>query len=245
MPDIYISDNKKKPEVKKASESTSTPKEGKVVNKKKSKKYITETGKLLNSKKSRHKLVGHTHNPLSAFFYLPEKVNFETREKKEKVVLLLRRHFVTNIKWIFLSIVMLFAPLILVIFPLITFLPGNYQFIVVLIWYLITIAYILESFLNWFFNVNIVTDERIVDIDFHNLIYKEVSDAKIERIQDVTYKMGGVLRTVFNYGDVFIQTAAEVPSFEFLGIPKPDQVAKVLQDLMMEEEQEKIEGRVR
>ena len=52
------------------------------------------------------------------------------------------------------------------------------------------------------FNVYIVTDERIIDIDFYNLIYKEVSDANIDKIQDVTYKMGGVVRTLFNYGDV-------------------------------------------
>ena len=57
--------------------------------------------------------------------------------------------------------------------------------------------------------------------------------------------MGGVIRTVFNYGDVYIQTAAEVPAFEFLAVPKPDRVAGILQELRMEEEQEKLEGRVR
>jgi hypothetical protein len=57
--------------------------------------------------------------------------------------------------------------------------------------------------------------------------------------------MGGVVRTIFNYGDVLIQTASEVPNFEFLAVPKPDQVVKVLQDLRIEEQQEAIEGRVR
>ena len=106
-------------------------------------------------------------------------------------------------------------------------------------------AYILESFLTWFFNVYIVTDERIIDIDFYNLIYKEVSDANIDKIQDVTYKMGGVIRTLFNYGDVLIQTASEVPNFDFLAVPKPDMIARVLQDLRMEEQQELVEGRIR
>ena len=57
--------------------------------------------------------------------------------------------------------------------------------------------------------------------------------------------MGGVIRTIFNYGDVYIQTAAEVPTFQFLAVPKPDRVARVLQDLIIEEEKEKLEGRVR
>lgn len=198
-----------------------------------------------SKKISRHKLKGHSHNPLAAYCYFPDKVDFETRERKEKIVLLLRRHPITNLAWILVAVLMIFAPLVLSIFPILSFLPSNFQFVAVLVWYLITTAFVLENFLTWFFNVNIVTDERIVDIDFHNLIYKEVSDAKIDKIQDVTYKMGGVIRTVFNYGDVYIQTAAEVPAFEFLAVPTPNKVARVLQDLMIEEEKEKLEGRVR
>ena len=194
---------------------------------------------------AKHKLTGHSHNPLSAFCYFPDGVDFETKSSEEKVVLLLRRHPITNIPWITVFILMLIAPFFLGIFPILSFLPDNFQLVAVMGWYAVTVILALEGFLTWFFNVNIITDERVVDIDFHNLIYKEVSDTKVDNIQDVTYKMGGVIRTIFNYGDVQIQTAAEVPEFEFLAVPKPDRVAKVLQDLVMEEEQEKIEGRVR
>jgi len=105
--------------------------------------------------------------------------------------------------------------------------------------------YYRESFLNWFFNVCIITDERIFDVDFLNLVYREISEANVDQIQDVTVRMGGVIRTVFNYGDVLIQTASEVPRIEFSSVSKPDLVAKVLRELRVEEEQEKIEGRTR
>ena len=42
-----------------------------------------------------------------------------------------------------------------------------------------------------------------------------------------------------------IQTASEVPNFDFLAVPYPDKVVKVLQDLRVEEQQEAIEGRIR
>ena len=194
---------------------------------------------------TREHIPGHTHNPLSAYDYFPDNIDFETRDREEKIVLFLRRHPITNLKWILVTVLLVFAPFFLGAFPLLDFLPGNFRFIAVLGWYLGTMAYILENFLTWYFNVYIVTDERIIDIDFNNLIYKEVSDANIDKIQDVTYKMGGVARTFFNYGDVEIQTASEVPNFEFAAVPQPDRVAKVLQDLRIEEEQEKLEGRVR
>ncbi|KKR84169.1 MAG: hypothetical protein UU32_C0049G0007 [Candidatus Woesebacteria bacterium GW2011_GWB1_41_10] len=143
------------------------------------------------------------------------------------------------------SSLMFLAPMVLSSFPLLDFLPENYKFVAILGWYMISIAYAFESFLDWFFSVYIVTDERIFDVDFVNLIYREISEANIDQIQDVTTAMGGVVRTLFNYGDVFIQTASEIPRIEFEAVPHPDQVAKILRELRVEEEQEKIEGRVR
>ncbi len=224
MPDIFISPEEEKKEEQAPPES-----------------YIPHRKRKIPLEK----LYGHTHNPLSAYAYLPERVNFETKEKEEKVVLLLRRHAITNVRWILAAILMGMAPFAVSSFLKFDFVPAGFRLIGVLAWYLIIFAYSLENFINWFFNVYIVTDERIVDIDFLNLIYKEVSDANIDKIQDVTYKMGGVARTMFNYGDVLIQTASEVPNFEFMAVPSPDKIAKILQDLRIEERQEEIEGRVR
>lgn len=183
--------------------------------------------------------------PLASFLMRPNGVSFETREDEEQIILFLRKHFVTNLPWIFISFVMFLVPTIVMTTGILETVPANFRFIFMMIWYLVSIAYTLESFLTWFFNVYIITDERIVDVDFYNLTYKEVSDANLDKIEDVTYKMGGVIRTLFNYGDVLIQTAAEVTNFDFLAVPYPDKVVKVLQDLRMEEQQEAIEGRVR
>lgn len=219
MPDIYISERQKE-------------------NKGSAKKTSEKKGR-------KGSVSGKNFNPLSSFCQNPQGVNFETQESEEKVVLLLRKHPITNLGWISISILMTIAPLVLFFFPLLEFLPTNFKFISILGWYLITIAFALQGFLTWFFNVYIVTDERVVDIDFYNLIYKEVSDANIDKIQDVTYKMGGGIRTLFNYGDVVIQTAGENPNFNFEAVPTPDKVASILQDLRIEEEEERLEGRVR
>lgn len=188
---------------------------------------------------------GHTQNPLAAYCYYPHSVSFMNLDEEEEVVLLLRRHPITNIPWIIITILMLLAPVALDISLLIGFLPENFQAVAILFWYLVTLAFVFENFLSWFFNVNIVTDERLFDVDFANLIYREVTDANLDQIQDVTVRMGSFIRTMLNYGDVIIQTAGEVPRIEFSGVPFPDRVAKVLRQLRVEEEQEKIEGRVR
>ena len=198
-----------------------------------------------NEKLKTHKLPGHTHNPLAAYCYKPDGVFFETQEQQEKVILLLRQHPITNIPWILVAIILFLAPNILGQFPLISFLPERFQTAAILLWYLVVTAYVLEKALAWFFNVYILTDERIIDVDFYDLIYRAVSDAKTSKVQDVTYKVGGVIGTIFNFGDVFIQTAGTLPNFDFLKVPNPEEVARILQELQTEEEVEALEGRVR
>lgn len=186
-----------------------------------------------------------TSNPISAFATRPVGVRFETQTDEEEIILLLRRHWITNVPWIGFGGLMIFAPLALRWFPLLDFLPARFQLMAVIIWYLLTIFIIFEKFLTWYFNVNIITDERIIDVDFNNLIYKEISETEINKVQDVTYRMGGAIRTLFHYGDVFIQTAGTEENFEFLAIPRPEQVAKLLDQLREEEEREFLDGRTR
>jgi len=236
MADIYSGSAKKKPVP--ASSTKKKPSSEKLPEK-------TRSPLLKEVRKEVYDMIGKTRNPLSSFVARPTSLNFETQADNEKIILLLRRHWITNLRWLFFAVLMVLAPILLISVPLLSFLPDRFQLIAVLMWYMFTTAYVLESFLSWYFNVYIITDERIIDIDFISLIYKEVSDADIEMIQDVTYKQGGIVRTMFNFGTILIQTAAEKPNFEFADVPNPALVVKILQKMRMEERQEELEGRIR
>lgn len=224
MADLYVSEEASKPNPEKKKEKKPKPKA-----EKKAEKIDLE----------------ETSNPVASFATRPLGVRFETQAEEEEIVLLLRKHWLTNVPWLIIGVLLIIAPLLLRWFPLLSFLPTRYQLVALLLWYLLMTVIIFERFLTWYFNVYIITDERIVDVDFHSLIYKEISDAKIDRIQDITYRVGGAIRTLFHYGDVYIQTAGAEPNFEFLAVPRPEQVVKILDELREEEEREFLEGRVR
>ncbi len=210
-------------------------------------KMTKEAGKKLkiHSTKNNHQFPGHTHNPLASYCYFPDFVRFINEDPEEKVVLLLRKHPATNLGWISAAFLMIIAPAFVSVLAPLDLLPGDFQLVLVLVWYLLTSAFILEEFLSWFFHVNMITDERIIEVDFANLIYREITDANIDQIQDVTVEVGGALRTFLHFGNVSIQTAAEVPKIEFEAVPNPDLVARILRELRLEEEKEKLEGRIR
>ncbi|MFH2019069.1 MAG: hypothetical protein ABII80_00405 [bacterium] len=179
---------------------------------------------------------------LSSF---PKRVCFEVQNDKEVVVLFMRQHPIVNLPWILLTIFLLTLPSVFMFFPPYAKLPGVFQMVLSLSYYLFVMGLALGNFMAWFYNIYILTDERIVDVDFVNLFYRVVSTAKIDEIQDVNVVSSGMLETFFNMGSVFVQTAAEVPEFEFSRVPQPDKVGKLINQMIDEEEQEKLEGRVK
>jgi len=186
----------------------------------------------INSKNTSGEIRHHgRRNMFSAFNLYPEHISFETREKDEKIVLMLRQHPIVNLKWIFVSVILFLCPAIIQKTGLLSLLPTGYQIIAMMTWYLVSFAYAIEGFFSWYFNVFMITTMRVVDVDFYNLIDKRVSDAEIEKIQDVSYSTSGPLGTTLNYGDVLVQTAAEITELVFERVPHPDRVADVLGDL--------------
>jgi hypothetical protein len=173
------------------------------------------------------------HNGLfSSFNLYPKNISFETEHEREEIVLMLRQHPIVNLKWIFITLLLLTGPTFLGMFGIFSLLPTGFPLVISMAWYLVTSAYAIEGFLNWYFNVFFITTDGIIDVDFFNLVDKRVSQADLEMVQDVTYSTNGVLGTMLNYGNVQVQTAAEVTEFRFELVPNPEKVARVLEDLM-------------
>lgn len=183
-----------------------------------------------------------TGGALSQFLFMPTGIRFETQEHGESIILFLRKHWVTNVPWILTAFLLIIAPSI--IFPF--FLSGNivpveiqnsFISLIILIWYLFSFSFIFVNFLLWYFTVSIVTNERVIDIDFINILNKKFAETRINRIEDVTQRSGGFLMAFFDYGNVIVQTAAAEQSFQFQLVPYPQQVVRIINQLMGKEEE--------
>lgn len=179
---------------------------------------------------------------ISAYMFMPDGIRFETQEAGETIVLLLRKHWLTNLSWLLIAVLIIIIPLFL--FPAIIVggvnigqVPKNFISLLIFGWYLMVFSFILVNFLLWYFTVSIVASERIVDIDFINLLNKKFAETRIARVEDVTMRTGGFIRSFFDYGDVFVQTAAKEAVFQFEAVPHPDQVVRIINQLIGKEEE--------
>jgi len=86
-------------------------------------------------------------------------------------------------------------------------------------------------FIFYYLNIHIITSIRVVDVDQEGLFSHRTSELHIDKIEDVTSKVDGVFGTLFNYGTVFVQTAATIERFEFDAVPNPADIEKMILNL--------------
>lgn len=77
---------------------------------------------------------------------------------------------------------------------------------------------------NYYLDVWIVTDKRMIDVEQHHLFDRDISEFGLDKIQDITVEVSGLLPTLLHFGNIHVQTAGESRSFIIRHVPHPDKV---------------------
>lgn len=161
---------------------------------------------------------------------------FPTQAAEEKIFLLIRKHWFNYLIFGFMAFLLL-LPVAGIIFWLlanqgqISNELGVFLVILAAVITLSMLAIELYGFVNYYLDVYIVTDQRIVDISQFGLFNRYIAEVQIKQVQDVSAHVRGFFQTVLHFGDVDIQTAGERANFLFSSIPHPYSVSKQIIDL--------------
>jgi hypothetical protein len=133
-----------------------------------------------------------------SFIKDPEHICYDGEDSNEKILYILRRSLYTNIGWTLVTALLIVAPFILTPHFIIEtmglkeIIRPQFYTIIYLFWYLLAFGYGFQNFLNWFFNAYIISTKKILDFDFHGLLYKNISEAPLTNVEDVTSTMGSI-----------------------------------------------------
>lgn len=185
----------------------------------------------------------HNLSIFSSFAQHPTNISFRNQEQDEEIVLFLRKHLITNVPWIITTIFLIVIPILFFgILQLsntaLSFLPQQYINAILTLYFIIVGYYVLLNFCYWFYNVSFMTTIRVIDLDYSDVVIIDVAATKVAQIKDVTYQQVGVIRSFFDYGDVFIRTDAPEAgthvNFDFLAIPHPARATAIIHDFISE-----------
>ncbi|KKQ52097.1 MAG: hypothetical protein US70_C0011G0049 [Parcubacteria group bacterium GW2011_GWD2_38_11] len=122
---------------------------------------------------------------------------------------------------------------------------GQYKALTAFMENFFILALWIYSFLIWvdyYFDIWIITTERIINIEQKGMFTRSVSELRFAKIQDITTEVVGFLPTVINYGDVRVQTAGEESEFVFRTVSDPYGVKNIIMDLQKKAETKKTEN---
>ena len=94
-----------------------------------------------------------------------------------------------------------------------------------------TLTIFLIGWIDFYFDIHIVTNERVIDIDQNGLFNRRVSELSLDNVEDASNSTVGILPNIFNYGNVEIQTAGTKPNFVFEFVAHPREMAEIIIDL--------------
>lgn len=162
---------------------------------------------------------------------------FADKRADEDVVAVVHRHWfnvLQNLFLVFLMVLLLFGSYAVLpaIFPILA--AADYQHLLVFFESLFAMLIWILFFLIWidyYFDVWIITSKRIVNISQRGLFSREVSEVELDKIQDVSAEVLGIIPTFLNYGNVLIQTAAEKEKFVFRKVADPYRTKDLIMDL--------------
>jgi hypothetical protein len=154
--------------------------------------------------------------------------NFPGQRQNERVISIVHRHWFNIATHFF--VVATVSLLILVSLIVTSLLPKSFGLaldaalfsfflsgFLLLLW-----VYIFITWIDYYFDVWIITNERIINIEQKNLFIRTISEVTLTRIQDVTATIEGFFPTLLDFGDVVVQTAGEETHFHFRNVPNPE-----------------------
>ncbi len=167
---------------------------------------------------------------------------------QEQKVMYFRRHLITLLP-VVISLIFVFAIPPGLYLGLTYFKPELFQdsayftlfILAASAFFLFGLLFVFQMFVEYWLDVFILTERRILDIEQTGLFNRTVSELRLYRTQDVTAEVKGMLHSLLDYGNVFIQTAGEMERFHFEDIAHPNHVAKLILELSEDDRKQQLD----
>lgn len=174
--------------------------------------------------------------------------SFPTQEQNEPVFIFARPYWIafvpTALIFIFILLFSFLAQIALVTSFVMELSPdfilGSLLFLG--IFQLITLVVFTVAIFDFYFDLIIVTDRRLVDINQEQLFQRRISELTLSDIQDASSETKGIFPTIFGYGTIEIQTAGARDNFCMRNLRYPYELRALILDLAEQAHEGKPEG---
>lgn len=163
---------------------------------------------------------------------MAERIHFQSGER---IIVKLRKHWLMLLRDTIGSIIAGLLPFVffpsmlaLGLIPPVAVYGGLYAFLTSL-WLLIVWMALAVLWTNYYLDIWIVTDKRIISVDQISLFTRKVTSLSLDKIQEITVATDNALQAFFKFGTIQIETAGPTDlDSRMEGIPNPESVREII-----------------
>ena len=152
----------------------------------------------------------------------------------EQLIAVTRRGFIIELRWL-LPLAIGFYFIILNSYFLdsslsLVFNPESISFIRLVAFLILSLIFY-NRITDWFYSVNLVTTQRVIDFEFSGLGIKKVVETDLRNIQSVTIESAGLLSFLFGLNTIHILTSGDNPNIDLEFISDANKIQDLISDL--------------
>lgn len=109
-------------------------------------------------------------------------------------------------------------------------------------YYLSLLVLFFGRFVDYYLDMWVVTNRRLIDIDQIGLFGRSVSEVELYKVQDIRSDQRGFFATIFNFGNISVETSGAELRFMVHQVANPNGLRREVLELIREdaERQEKL-----
>lgn len=154
----------------------------------------------------------------------------------ENIIFVARRHWIVFISGLSIFIILVFLGFVgltivknLIAQNVISENWSNLIWLTIVLYFHFVLISIFKFLVDYYLDLWIITNERIIDVEQIGFFNRSVSEFKISKVQNVTVEISGIIPTLLNYGNVKVETAGESSkNFVFYQIPNPNKAKEII-----------------
>ncbi len=151
----------------------------------------------------------------------------------EKIIAIIRKYFLSLFKDILFSLflfVLSFTSLYFILQIQNNEVFKNVSLVLFAFCLLLAIFFAVKTFFIWTFDSLIVTNYRIFDITQNSIFDKKVTEINLRDIKSISFTKDGIIKTLFNFGDLKIETENSTTNLEITNIKDPFDIQQLINE---------------
>lgn len=144
-------------------------------------------------------------------------------DDEEEIRAIVHKHWALGVRSLFWPTVSF-----VVSWAVLYYVPFRMMFYLIALWGVVSLVWWLRNFFDYYLDAWIITDQGVVDLEWHGWFHRQVTRILYSDIQGVSYEVQGLMGTLMNFGFVSIEKISTDSLVEMEAVSHPKAIARMI-----------------